>query len=181
MAPYFRFALIFFTLFVIIKMVLFNLRKNDDWYLAAIFCNILFLLLAIFFTVRSTYKSTNPGSISYLDVVKTALKPAMLYAVLLSGFVYLYYSKIDSGFTRVRVVETTKKAAQFYDIEKQKNTDIELLKIPREEYIKKAAQSAEFIYSPFVACTLSMIGLVLMSLLYSIIISWAWKAYLYKV
>jgi hypothetical protein len=180
MAPHFRFSLLFVALYVIVKMLLFNINKHDEWYLAIIFTNILFLLLAVFFTVRVVYKGKQPTAITYLDIVKTALKPGMLYAILLSGFIYLYYAKIDSGFTQKRIAETTQRAAQFYDAEKIKNTDKELLKLSKDEYVLKASQSAQFIYSPFVASTLGMIGLVFMSLLYAIIIAWAWKAYLYK-
>lgn len=180
MAPHLRFALIFFALFVIVKMLLFNIQKHDDWYLAVIFCNILYLLLAVFFTIRNVYRGIPPQNTTYLDIVKTALKPGMIYTLLISGFVYLYYNKIDASFTKKRVNETIARASQFYDAEKEKNTDPELLKIPKDEYIKKATQSAEFMYSPFVACTLGMIGLVFMSLLYAIIIAWAWKVFLYK-
>lgn len=161
MRPPVKYALVFFSLFAIGKIILFQMGLQQQQYQMVILANLLFVLLAVFFALREITKTRGPEGVSFLADVKLGLQTAALYALLTASFVYVYYKWIDVEFLN---------SMQEHLIT-QVETAIENESIPKgttkHQFLEDSARQAEMIYSPGSQFTITMIGLIMMGFIYS--------------
>lgn len=179
MSPTTKSAVIFSMLFIITKLVLFNTGLHESNYILVVFANILFVLLAMIMGLRMNTKA-NPSEKNYTELVKISMRSAALYALLVSAFAYLYYTKIDPDFINSRVEErmVLARAADFDQLKKDHPEKLEGKN--REDFLNDEKSNAELWFSPFFLSTLTLVGLILISLFYSFFIAWFWKKFLEK-
>ena len=89
----------------------------------------------------------------YLQDVKAGMRVASLYALLMSGFVYLYYSQIDMDYFKVKMAERI-------DLALQQGVDIE-----------QAKKSMNLVFTPFFQSTITLIGFLILGSFYSAMLS----------
>lgn len=94
----FKYAVSAFVLSAALKLAIFyggyNFQKPDDYYLYAVF---MILLLGIFLGMRKRIMETG-AKISLKALIKDGCKVAAIFAVLMAGFLLVYYKFIDPGY-----------------------------------------------------------------------------------
>lgn len=174
-------AVIFAACFVIFKLIFFNTGLHDNNYVVVVFANILFVVLAMIFGLRFARKDNPEENRTYTQHVKTSMRAASLYAILISAFSYLYYSKIDQGFVQHRIEERMELARNVDFAELQKMNPEKLQGKNREDFLQAEKENAELWFSPFFLSTLTLMGLILISLFYSLLIAWFWGKFIGRI
>ncbi len=129
--------------------------------------NLLLIVLVIGFTLYGNYlQGTKPF---FPTEMKASMRGISLYAIILSLFMFLYYNSIDSGFF------DRKLDAFRYELE---NTDYNalpdidnpliVLEQTKEDFIKREMEKAQSFNTPFAWSTLTLIGIMIVGLIYSI-------------
>lgn len=171
----FRSAVLFASVFIIVKLIFFNAGWHSKYYPAIIFINILLVLLAMVTGLWSEAKHSKPKG-SYLEIVKSCLRPAALYIVLVTAFVYLYYNAIDKEHVK-NLVEQRMAAAEKMDFEELQKSNIEFKEMTRNDFLDRERENAEQIFSPFSVATATLFGLLMLSFFYALIIAYVYKRF----
>lgn len=124
---------------------------NEEFDLYVRFFYLLALLLALFFSVHG-YKSRHRES-SFADDVKTGMKSTSVFALIVSAFTWIYYKLINPGFFAERI-ERAVAATQSGDAGQVENV----------------RKTAEFIFNPFTHSTITLFGLMVLGLFYTLIL-----------
>lgn len=129
----------------------FAFAPNEEFDLYVRFFYLLALLLALFFGLR-LYKSLNRES-SFAGDVKTGMKIASVFALIVSAFTWTYYKLINPGFFAERIQRAV-GAVQTGDPGQAENV----------------RKTAEFIFNPFTHSTITLFGLMVLGLFYTLIL-----------
>lgn len=176
----FKFALIAFALYGIFRLLLFQFGLAHDYYTIAVFANMLMLLLAIFFNLktRKAELAKEKEYTNFFDDVKTCMRAGALYALFVFGFVWLYYAQIDSGYLDMRI-ETRMEAAAEINFEELTLEDNPHNKT-REEFLEDERTFSEFIFAASTQATFTLIGLIALSFIYSLFLAIFYRRVLAK-
>ena len=119
------------------------------------FGNTFIIMIGIFMGIR-LFKAQMPSKTSFLADVKAGMKVAGMYAVFMSGFVYVYYNYIDPSYFEIKLAN-----------------QMELLAANGAEKgaLKKAKDTGEFVLSPYFQSTVTLILFILFGTFYSSIIT----------
>lgn len=153
-----KYAILVTSFSIILKMTLFYLGLQFSTYnLIAIFGPLLFLLVGM---AISNYQlnQTSAGNavLQFNDYFKNALKVGVLFAVIYSFFIYLYYNNIDVNFFDNKMAENLKS--------------IEGQGIPAE-HIEKYKENASFFLSAYKQSFFTLLGFLFISMIYASVIS----------
>lgn len=157
--------------------------QTETGFHAGVFVNMSALILLPFLSLRF-YHESNPEETSFLDDIKRALRPSMIYAVVITIGIFAYYNYIDPEFTAnkykdaIAVLEESVKDEESY--KQLQSNDISLEQINREEYLKRSREGIGFIYSPSVQTGASMLALFLTAIFYSLVVTWFYRLLLAK-
>lgn len=138
---------------VLVKMLVFishNQFTKIGTY--AIFLNIFFIMIAVFLSIRE-YKKEFRSTSSYFEDFKIGMKATAWYAILLSVFVYCYYSFIDASYFST-LLESRMELAR------ESGVDLE-----------QARATGEVVLNPFFQSTITLVGFLLLGAFYSALIS----------
>jgi len=171
----FRSAVLFASVFIIVKLIFFNAGWHGKYYPLIIFINILLVLLAMVTGLWSEGKYTKPKR-AYLEIVKSCLRPAAWYIILVTGFVFLYYSVIDKEYTK-NLIEQRMEAVEKADFKKIQENSVEYKDKTRDDFIDNEREYAEKIFSPFAVSTFTLFGMLLLSFFYSLVIAYVYKRF----
>lgn len=154
---------------ILSKLVLFQIHAEYQY---TVYANILFLLIAIFFGIRQGMID-NSGSTTYLNDVKSGARTAAVFAVIIALFAYVYYNNINPEFLQSKIDE------RMVLVENITPEEIETLKsegkiaqdLTKEHLINKELENTQNFYSPFFYATLSLIGYLIVGIVYSLFLS----------
>lgn len=136
---------------IIFKMVYFIwFYPNDDYDMYVRFAYLLTFLLALFFGLR-TWKAQNEGS-DFVSDMKSGLKIASIYSIILSAFTYIYYKFINPAYFEGRIAEKMQAASE------------------ANEDLSKVRDTASLIFDAFTHSTLTLFGLIFIGLFYTLIL-----------
>lgn len=136
---------------IIFKMIYFIwFYPNDilDNYVR--FAYLLVFLLALFFGLRN-WKSNNEGS-SLVSDIKSGLKIASIYAIILSAFTYIYYKLINPAYFEERIAKALQLASE------------------SGEDLSKVRDTASFIFDAFFHSTITLFGLIAIGFFYTVVL-----------
>lgn len=137
---------------VILRMIVFLM----DWQFTNyekiyLFGNLFVLMMGVFFSLR-LYKRKVEKTTHFLEDYKAAMRFVGLYAILMSVFVYIYYSSIDVTYFDVKLKSQLTLAAEHgMDLDQVKKT-------------------GEMILTPFFQSTITLVGFIMLGFIYSAII-----------
>jgi hypothetical protein len=175
-----KYGLFFFTIYGILKLLLFQFGLSYEYYSFGVFVNMLFLLLAIFLNLNTRKKElATKGEYSNLfDDIKTAMRSGAIYALLVACFSWLYYAHIDTAFLEERITEriTNAEAFDFENISRESNPHGKT----KEEFLADELEFSQFIFSPSTQFTFTLIGLIALAFIYSILMSAFYRKVLVK-
>lgn len=173
-------GLVLASLWIIFKMIVFYMGESEAGFKVGIFLNILFVLLAAAIGLYFT-KIKSPPSF-FLQDVKVCLRGSIVYTVIISAFVYMYYEKIDPFVMQNRIDEKVAYAEMqasenFKEIKAQTPG---LKKDNPEQYVEKVRKDSELLHSGFVQSTFSLIALMLASIIYAFLVTFVMRKIIFR-
>ncbi|MFI5204923.1 MAG: DUF4199 domain-containing protein [Flavobacteriales bacterium] len=168
-------GLFFAALFAIIKCLLFLTEKHEPWYSFIPLLNIGLVMLACGIGMWYTRDTKGNFPTSTLDRIRAGMRSGMVYALFTALFVFVYYKSIDPMFTYNRIKERVAVAEKLEFSKIQKDNPEKYGNKSRNDFIQDEREQAELWYSPFMNATLTLTGLMVCSLFYSIILSFFFK------
>ena len=147
-------ALIAALVSIIGKMIYhFFLLDQPDFDMYTHFFYLLCFLAALFIGLRS-WKIQHLGS-KFTDDIKSGLKIASIYSLVISGFTWLYYAKLNPEYFANRIAKAIKAA---------EDAGITL------DEIENVRDTTSFIFDAFTHSTLTLFGYIAMGFFYTIIL-----------
>lgn len=160
------------ALWIIFKCVFYAYGLSDESFVPGVLINVFFVLVTGSFGLYMARRKNNFSSSHFLDDYKNALKGSVVFSILISVFVYVYYSQIDPSYMERKITSKIEMA------EKQVATDAKfdqlveqnpnLRKVSKKEYVANVKDDAQTIHSAYVQSTLSLLALMVLSLIYGL-------------
>ena len=151
--PALRFALVFVVLTASFKVAAFNWLPPETGPQASVMAYLLGELMAITLAFKAAQRVGEPPI--FLENVKDALRPALLYAILVAAFAFVYHGYIDPEYMEVRKERMIEQAAvQWEELKDVPPYD----KLGREQFMKNQINTAETMNKPFLHATFSLVG-----------------------
>jgi hypothetical protein len=153
-SPLFRYSLVISSLYVIIKLVIFQAGwqyQSVDQY--SVYVVFLILLAGIYMGMRETLKAKQQMELKHL--IKSGAKIAALSALIMAGFLYVYYTYIDVNYFPKMIQQ------RLVMMKENGNTPEEA-----KEYYLTAKY---LIFAPDKVATFALFGYLLMGIFYSLI------------
>ncbi len=185
MKPTVKFGLIFAAIWIGFKLVLFSTLTGPDRYnlQPAILTNILCLLLAItlglYFHKRKATEQSNA-----LGDIKSAMGAGMVYTIIVTFFLYFYYSKIDPEYNQhqrseaaMQVDKMLQDPEEFKKL-KASNADFEVMS--KAEIRASLLTNQEALYSTQAVTTISLLGMLMLATVNSILITIVMRRVIFK-
>lgn len=161
-------AVLFGLLYVIIRLLFFYYGFGEDHYKYLVSINLLFIVLVVGLTLFSNYfQGLKPF---FPNEMKASMRGVSLYAILLSLFIFVYYNSIDSGFFD-RKLDSFRYELENTDYNALPDVDNPLivLELSKTDFIEREMEKAQSFNTPFAWSTLTLIGIMVVGLVYSIV------------
>lgn len=144
----------------------------------------MFCLLASIAIGLYLQKRQDQGAGNALNDIKNGLSAGLPYALIVSVFIYFYYSEIDPGFNEHQIAEAQagieKVIAdpdQLAEV-KESNADFEVM--TDEEIFEEMMQGPRSFYKPTAVMTVSMLAMLLLGTLNSIFITIIYRKIVFR-
>lgn len=167
-------GIIFAILWMLIKLSFFGMGIALSSLKIAILINILLLLVAIAVGLFLQKKKDTEESNALRDM-KNGLTTGLVYTVLVSGFIYIYYAKIDTDFIKhqiaeqkVELIKVINDPAKLKSLKKSNETWETMSK---EEIYSTTLKNLKSVYSPTSTSTIALLAMLLLSTLNSIFVT----------
>lgn len=173
-------ALISAAVWITARIILGYSVSPDKANVAGVLSNLFFILILIFTALVLKYRIHNAASGGFFSDLKDAMKPAVIYIVLVVGYMTLHYGWLTSEMT-------DRRNAVIQNVMSQIDTDEELAiyrnqihnqEITREEIQKAETEKAEMFLSLKMYIPMSLLILTLMALVYSLLGVVLWRKFL---
>ena len=160
-----KIALIFALIWIIAKMIIFNLGYSSEWFNFTALLNLLFLLLVIF-VVLHYHKQKQQTE--FLSDLKEAVKGGSVYTLILVVFFFLYFKYIDPGFFEERMEILGALSPEELSFEELKEMDpVKMQNISEDDFYAKEKETRELFSSPFFNATIMLAGMMITTFIYS--------------
>ncbi len=167
-------GILFAVIFMLVKLSFLGMGKSNEMLVPAVMTNILLLLSAISVGLYLEKRKETEESNALRDV-KNGMVSGVIYAALVSVFIYFYYAKIDVDFNKHQIAE------QEILLEKTMKNPKELIKLKasneafetmtNKELKRHFQKSLRANYSPKSVSTVSLLAMLLLSTLNSIFVT----------
>jgi len=161
-------------LFAVVKMGFYLYEPMPVSVSPAVMTNIFLLLSAVFLALYQAKKMESEES-NALNDIKIGMKAGLPYTVLVAGFLYLFYAQINPEYNRHQIAEASvviekmvndpKELARL----KELNADFEIK--TKEEIQQTLMKNPKSMFSAGATSTLALLGMLLLSTLYSILVA----------
>lgn len=149
----------------------------------SVLINMLFLLAAIAVGLYLQKRRESEEGNALQDI-KNGMTAGVPYAVLVSVFIYFYYSNIDPGFNEHQIAEAhagiQKLLESPEDLQSVRESNPEFEVLSKEEIFEKLKEGPEGFYNPSSTMTLSMLAMLLLATLNSIVITVIYRKIVFK-
>lgn len=164
-----KIAIAFAFIWIIIKLIVFNIGLSVEWFNVTAMINLLFLLVVIFVVLHFHKQGRQT---EFLSDLKEAMKGGSIYTLLVAFFLLIYFSAIDTEFITNRMEElgAFTHAPEEVDFEALKAQDpVKMANMSRDDFIAKEKETRELFSSPFLSATIIFAGMMLVTFFYSLI------------
>jgi hypothetical protein len=180
-----RIAILFAGIWFFGKMIFFytQILQDESGVKFQVMWNILCLLTGMAVGTLLEKRKQNTNESSALGDIKQIMGSGLIYTILVSVMIYFYYGKIDPGYNERQI------AIAQASVKKMLNNPAELAKIKKspemesmtkEEILKKATDNQRAIFSPTSTMTISLLGMLLLSTINAIILTFIFRRVLFK-
>tara|TARA_R110002072_G_scaffold302989_1_gene490755 strand:- start:3592 stop:4152 length:561 start_codon:yes stop_codon:yes gene_type:complete len=176
-------GLLFAVIWMAIKMIFFYSGIVGYNVVPAVMLNILCVLLAIAVGMYK-HKRRTAEETTLLADIKTGMTAGVPYAVIVSIFLFFYYSKIDTDYIPHRVAEITYEMKKRLDDPEElkryrtENEDFEVM--TKDEIYERMIQGPQNAISAKSTMVLALLALLLLATLNSIFIAIIYRKVLFK-
>lgn len=168
---------------ITIKMVFFWAGIAESGLVPIVLINMLCLLLAISVGLY-LHKKRQSEQGNALSDIKNGLTAGLPYAIIVSVFIYFYYSTIDPGFNEHQIAEAQAGISKMLEtaegIEEVRSSNPEFEVMTREEIYDSLRSGPEGFYNPTSTMTLSMLAMLLLATLNSIFITVIYRKVIFR-
>lgn len=129
-------------------------------------------------------KRKNVEDDSALTDIKNGMASGLIYALLVSGFLYFYYEKIDPEYNQKMIAEREYKFQQIVDDPvklkqlKSSNKDMEVM--TKEQIMEEFRKTPNMLFSGSFMMTFGMLAMLMLSTLYSILVTIIFRKVLFR-
>lgn len=185
MKPTIKYGMIFALCWVIIKLsfLQFGLNSEEHFFITACL-NILGLLLAIVFGLKKFIDTDVETDSNALRDIKNAMTSAVIYTMVVTIFMYIYYTWIDQSFFDYKIQDVERQLTEVISDPqklkelKESNQSFEVM--TAGEIFDKQMENPKLFFSPKFITTLSILGMLFLSMVYSIIVTIIFRKLFYK-
>ena len=179
-----KFSLIFASIWIFYKLILFWFGSTINTVTPSIFGNIFCLLAAISVGLFIHKKNETTEKGNAINDIKTSLSVGMPYAVIVSLFIYVYYSKIDPEYNQrqihkaqVLIDKTLKNEVKFEELKKE-NESFEVMS--KERIRKELIKGPKSFYTASATSLVSLLSLMMLSTFYSILLTVIYRKFIFR-
>lgn len=162
----------------------FQALQTSEQYPIQVMWNILCLLLAMSIGSLIEKRRENTSEGTALGDIKSILRIGMIYTVIVSGLIYLYYAKIDPAYNEHQIAVIQESMKKMVDdpvqLEKFRSERPEFAASTKEEIIQKSSESIRNWYNPTSVMTISLLAMLMLSVLNSLILTVIYRRILFK-
>ncbi|MBM3164588.1 MAG: DUF4199 domain-containing protein [Bacteroidetes bacterium] len=123
-------------------------------------------------------QEVNPGNL--LMDIKKGVACGMIYTLLVSGFIYLFYAKIHPGYNQYQLQKSTELLDKPGNLEKIRSKNPDLKNRSDQEIRNMLRQQDVLIYSANFTFVISLLGLTMYSIFNSIFIGIIYRKLLFR-
>ena len=167
-------GIIFALLWIIIKMIFFYTGAFKYNVVPSVLINILCLLLAITVGLYKNQKKDTESENTLHDI-KNGMSVGITYSMIVSLFIFFYYSKVDPEFNKHQIAElefSVKKILNNPEKFEELKTSNEALEVmTKEDIYNKKLEAGRGFYNPMSTMTISILAMLLLTTMNSILIS----------
>ena len=156
-------------------MGIFTFGSTGPYVLINMFLLTVCIALGLYFM---KLKEENPGN--FLMDIKKGVSNGMIYTVLVSGFIYLFYSKIHPEYNQYQLQQSIELLNKPENIQKIRAKNAELKSKSDKEILGMLRKQDELIYSANFTFVISLLGLTLYSIFNSIFIALIFRRLLFR-
>lgn len=186
MRPSLKIALLFVGVWFIGKMIFFygQIFQDAGGVKFLVMWNILCLLLAMSIGTLVEKRREDRSQSTALGDIKNAMGGGMLYTVIVSLLLYVYYAKIDPAYNerQIAVAEMAirKAVTDPKKLREIKDYQPEFEPMTNDEIIEKMSQSPKAMFSAGSTMTLSLLGMLLLTTINAIVLTVVYRRVLFK-
>lgn len=172
MKPSVKVAFVCSLISIGITLGFFYSGKSQMGYEMAAFINLFLLLASIALGVFLFKKSEGFVDKSFLEDIKKAMQGGIVFTILVSGFIYIYHSKIDTSIIDAKVnvrleylIKNVPNEAAYLELQKD---DPAWKDQTYMDYLENQEDLARGILSPIILMTMNLIVGMLLTVFFSI-------------
>lgn len=181
-----KISILFVIIWFIGKMSFFYLQlfQDEAGVKIQVMWNILCLLMGMTIGTWIEKRRELASENSALNDIKNTMGSGIVYTVLVSFLIYLYYAKIDPGYNERQLAIAEASVNKMLDDPKEmakiKKNNPDLESLTREEIYEKAIANQKAMFSPGSTMTISLLGMLLLSTVNAIILTVIFRRVLFK-
>ena len=181
-----KISILFVIIWFIGKMSFFYLQlfQDEAGVKVQVMWNILCLLMGMTIGTWIEKRRESASENSALNDIKNTMGSGIVYTVLVSFLIYLYYAKIDPGYNERQLAIAEASVNKMLDDPKEmakiKKNNPDLESLTREEIYEKAIANQKAMFSPGSTMTISLLGMLLVSTVNAIILTVIFRRVLFK-
>lgn len=180
-----KFGLGFAALWITYKMILFYTLSGEAKYnleipiLINVMCLLLSMAFGLYFAKRRQTTNT-----SALDDIKSSMTAGVPYTLIVSVFLYMYYTNIDPEFNRHQLAESEIQLDKLLNDPKQlndlkaSNADFEIM--TQDEIRSQLKSNQQAMFSAKSALTVSLLGMLILSTINSIFLTVVYRKLIFR-
>jgi hypothetical protein len=176
-------GLIFALVWIAFKMLFFLTGTLQEQIVPSVMLNILCILLAISIGLYKQ-KRREVEHTSALHDIKNAMSAGVPYALIVSCFLYFYYSNIDPEFNEHQIADAEIGIEKMLDDSAQfeaiKITRPEFEVMGKEEIFKELIEGPRAFYKASTTMTVSILALLLLATINSILITIVYRKIVFR-
>ncbi len=164
--PAVKFALIFAVMTAAFKVAAFNYFPEGQAPKATVMAYLYGSIMAITLAFKAVQVPGEPPL--FLQNIKDALRPALLFAIFVALFAYVYHGVINPEYMENRKVEMMADAEVQWETQYKDHPAYK--SITKETYLENQQKAAETMNKPFLHATFSLVGFFMFGVGFSILI-----------
>lgn len=163
--------------FIVIVMVLFLAKVNlrEDFMQMMVGAGTLCLFIGVALSIIINFNRNRKGGISMLVDIKTGLASSAVFATLVSVFLVLYFSSIDSNFAERRkeqLIERMQEPDAVAELQKQMEANPDTYKGKSvDDMIERNVENVEHMLSPGTIFPIALFSSLLLGMVYSFLVT----------
>ena len=179
-----KIGILFAFAWMLIKLSIFGMGiSSEDSLKPSLLINMFLLISAITVGLYLQKRKDTEESNALRDI-KNGLSAGVPYAILVSIFIFFYYSKIDPSFTKHKIAESSVELKKVMDnpvkLKKLKETNPDFEVMTNKQIIKAVLKNSESAYNPKSTAIMSLAAMLLYSTLNSVFITTIFRKIVFR-